>query len=58
LHVTGIPAAPRGVPKVEVKIRVDVTGLVSISARELATGAIQQIRIGSSNRDGARSASP
>lgn len=38
IQVTGIPSAPRGVPKVEVKLRVDRRGHLAVGARDLATG--------------------
>jgi molecular chaperone DnaK len=41
----GIPPAPRGVPQVEVTFDIDANGIVSVSARDKATGKEQQIRI-------------
>ncbi|HEY8346612.1 MAG TPA: molecular chaperone DnaK [Symbiobacteriaceae bacterium] len=41
----GIPPAPRGVPKIEVKFEIDVNGIVHVSAKDLATGRQQQITI-------------
>ncbi len=41
----GIPAAPRGVPQIEVTFDIDANGIVSVSARDKATGKEQQIRI-------------
>ena len=38
IQVAGIPPAPRGVPNVEVKLRVDRRGHVAVGARDLATG--------------------
>jgi len=41
----GIPPAPRGVPQIEVTFDIDANGIVSVSARDKATGKEQQIRI-------------
>ncbi len=41
----GIPAAPRGVPQVEVTFAIDSNGIVNVSARDQATGAHQSIQI-------------
>src|SRR5690554_6801559 len=41
----GIPAAPRGVPKIEVTFDIDANGIVHVSAKDQATGKEQQIRI-------------
>ncbi|WP_234732174.1 molecular chaperone DnaK [Acidocella facilis] len=41
----GIPAAPRGVPQIEVTFDIDANGIVSVSAKDKATGKEQQIRI-------------
>ncbi|MDP3315372.1 MAG: Hsp70 family protein, partial [Devosia sp.] len=41
----GIPAAPRGVPQIEVAFDIDANGIVSVSAKDKATGKEQQIRI-------------
>jgi molecular chaperone DnaK len=43
--LTGIPPAPRGVPQVEVTFDIDANGIVSVSAKDKATGKEQQIRI-------------
>ncbi len=43
--LTGIPPAPRGVPQIEVTFDIDANGIVSVSARDKATGKEQQIRI-------------
>jgi len=48
--LTGIPAAPRGVPQVEVTFDIDANGIVSVSAKDKATGKEQQIRIASGVR--------
>src|SRR6202030_2118722 len=42
---TGIPPAPRGVPQIEVTFDIDANGIVSVQARDKATGKEQQIRI-------------
>ena len=44
-HLVGIPAAPRGVPKVEVTFDIDANGIVNVSAKDTATGKEQQITI-------------
>ena len=41
----GIPPAPRGVPQVEVKFDIDANGIVSVSAKDKATGKEQHITI-------------
>jgi molecular chaperone DnaK len=46
--LTGIPAAPRGKPQIEVTFDIDANGIVSVSAKDKATGKEQQIRIQSS----------
>jgi len=43
--LTGLPPAPRGVPQVEVTFDIDANGIVSVQARDKATGKEQQIRI-------------
>jgi molecular chaperone DnaK len=43
--LVGIPAAPRGVPQVEVTFDIDANGIVSVSAKDKATNKEQQIRI-------------
>ncbi len=43
--LTGIPPAPRGVPQVEVTFDIDANGIVSVSAKDKATGKEQQIKI-------------
>ncbi len=43
--LAGIPSAPRGVPQIEVTFDIDANGIVSVSARDKATGKEQQIRI-------------
>jgi len=44
-ELVGIPAAPRGVPQIEVTFEVDANGIVSVSATDKATGREQQMRI-------------
>jgi len=44
-ELVGIPAAPRGVPQIEVSFEVDANGIVSVSAMDKATGREQQMRI-------------
>ena len=44
-QLTGIPAAPRGVPQIEVKFAIDKNGIVSVSAKDLGTGNTQNITI-------------
>jgi molecular chaperone DnaK len=43
--LVGIPAAPRGVPQIEVTFDIDANGIVAVSAKDKATGKEQQIRI-------------
>jgi molecular chaperone DnaK len=43
--LVGIPPAPRGIPQVEVTFDIDANGIVSVTARDKATGKEQQIRI-------------
>jgi len=43
--LVGIPAAPRGIPQVEVTFDIDANGIVNVSAKDKATGKEQQIRI-------------
>ena len=47
-QLTGIPAAPRGVPQIEVTFRIDKNGIVSVSAKDKGTGNEQNITITSS----------
>jgi molecular chaperone DnaK len=44
-ELVGIPAAPRGVPQIQVSFEVDANGIVSVSAADKATGREQQMRI-------------
>ena len=43
--LVGIPSAPRGVPQIEVTFDIDANGIVHVSARDMATGKEQSIRI-------------
>ncbi len=44
-QLTGIPAAPRGVPQIEVTFNIDRNGIVNVSAKDLGTGNEQKITI-------------
>ena len=44
-QLDGIPAAPRGVPQIEVKFNIDSNGIVNVSAKNLGTGKEQNITI-------------
>jgi molecular chaperone DnaK len=44
-ELVGIPAAPRGVPQIEVTFAIDSNGIVSVSARDLATGKAQGLQL-------------
>jgi molecular chaperone DnaK len=48
-HLVGIPAAPRGVPQVEVTFDIDANGILSVSAKDLGTGKEQKITVTSSS---------
>jgi molecular chaperone DnaK len=43
--LVGIPPAPRGMPQIEVTFDIDANGIVSVQAKDKATGKEQQIRI-------------
>jgi molecular chaperone DnaK len=43
--LVGLPSAPRGVPQIEVTFDIDANGIVSVQAKDKATGKEQQIRI-------------
>ena len=47
-HLDGIPAAPRGVPQIEVTFDIDANGIVHVSAQDTGTGKEQNITITSS----------
>jgi molecular chaperone DnaK len=48
-HLVGIPAAPRGVPQVEVTFDIDANGILNVSAKDNATGKQQNITITASS---------
>ncbi len=48
-HLVGIPAAPRGIPQIEVTFDIDANGIVNVSAKDLGTGREQKITITSSS---------
>ena len=48
-HLDGIPAAPRGVPQIEVTFDIDANGILNVSARDKGTGKEQTIRIEASS---------
>ena len=48
-HLDGIPAAPRGVPQIEVTFDIDADGIVNVGAKDLGTGKEQKITITSSS---------
>lgn len=48
-QLTGLPPAPRGVPQVEVTFDIDANGIVHVSAKDLATGKEQSIKITASS---------
>ncbi|WP_437937959.1 molecular chaperone DnaK [Sorangium sp. So ce341] len=44
-ELTGIPPAPRGLPKIQVTFRIDENGIVRVEARDLGTGRVQEVRV-------------
>jgi molecular chaperone DnaK len=48
-QLTGIPPAPRGVPKIEVTFDIDANGILNVTAKDLATGRDQTIKITASS---------
>ena len=48
-HLDGIPAAPRGVPQIEVTFDIDANGILHVSAKDKGTGKEQKIRIEASS---------
>jgi molecular chaperone DnaK len=48
-ELVGIPSAPRGMPQVEVTFDIDANGIVNVSAKDLATGKEQSIKITASS---------
>ena len=47
--LTGIPAAPRGVPQIEVTFDIDANGILKVSAKDKTTGKSQEIQISGSS---------
>jgi molecular chaperone DnaK len=43
--LTGIPPAPRGIPKIQVSFRVDANGILSVEAKDLGTGRAQTVSV-------------
>ena len=48
-HLVGIPAAPRGLPQIDVTFDIDANGIVNVSAKDTGTGTEQKITITSSS---------
>ncbi len=48
-HLDGIPAAPRGVPQIEVTFDIDANGILNVSAKDKGTGKEQTVRIEASS---------
>jgi molecular chaperone DnaK len=44
-ELVGIPPAPRGVPQIEVSFDIDANGIVHVSAKDLGTGKVQNVRV-------------
>jgi len=44
-NLVGIPPAPRGMPQIEVSFDIDANGIVHVSAKDLGTGKVQQVRV-------------
>ena len=44
-EMTGIPPAPRGVPKIQVAFRIDENGIVQVEAKDLGTGRSQRVKV-------------
>jgi molecular chaperone DnaK len=44
-QLVGIPPAPRGMPQIDVSFDIDANGIINVSAKDLGTGNLQQIRI-------------
>lgn len=49
-NLDGLPPAPRGVPKIEVTFDIDANGILDVTARDMASGRSQSIRISGSAR--------
>ncbi|MFQ5441126.1 MAG: molecular chaperone DnaK [Thermodesulfobacteriota bacterium] len=48
-HLIGIPPAPRGIPQIEVAFDIDANGILNVSAKDTATGKVQNITITASS---------
>lgn len=48
-QLTDLPPAPRGVPQIEVTFDIDTNGIISVTAKDKATGKVQNIKIESGN---------
>ena len=48
-HLMGIPAAPRGIPQIEVTFDIDANGIINVSAKDKATGKENKVRIEASS---------
>jgi len=48
-HLEGLPPAPRGIPKIEVTFDIDANGILSVTAKDMATGKDQRITITASS---------
>lgn len=48
-QLTDLPPAPRGIPQIEVTFDIDSNGIINVSAKDKATGKVQNIRIESGN---------
>ena len=44
-ELTGIPPAPRGVPKIQVTFRIDANGILAVEAKDLGTGRTQAVSV-------------
>jgi molecular chaperone DnaK len=44
-ELSGIPPAPRGLPKIQVTFRIDENGIVHVEAKDLGTGRVQEVRV-------------
>jgi len=44
-ELTGLPPAPRGVPKIQVSFRIDANGILSVEAKDLGTGRTQAVNV-------------
>ncbi len=49
-NLDGLPPAPRGIPKIEVGFDIDASGILSVSAKDVASGRSQSVRISGSTR--------